>query len=187
MLERLNRQMILSTVCWSNRRSAQKTLAVEWLTTGTYLSYREICLRSHQDFCTRRCRWRTERSFGRGQRFLYKVQAVTQFVLIDDERRTNPQHIKAAEGVKVLALQICSKSRHLRTASVERSQRFARRFVSHQLNDAEKPYVANITDAMKPFLHRLKARGEIAALFLNIAKDLFFLVDLQIGNGRGTA
>jgi len=67
-------------------------------------SYREIYLRSRQDFRTGRCRRRTERGFRRGQRFLYKVQAVTQFVLIDDERRTNPQHIKAAEGVEVLAL-----------------------------------------------------------------------------------
>ena len=30
---------ILSTVCCSNLRSAQKTPAVEWLTTGTYLKW----------------------------------------------------------------------------------------------------------------------------------------------------
>jgi hypothetical protein len=33
------RQMILSTVCCSNRRLAQKTLAVEWLATGTSLKW----------------------------------------------------------------------------------------------------------------------------------------------------
>jgi hypothetical protein len=40
---------------------------------------------------------------------------------------------------------------------------------------------------VKPFLHRLQARREIAALFFNIAKDIFFFVNLQIGDGRGTA
>src|SRR5258708_40172016 len=69
-------------------------------------SYREICLGSRQYLRTGRCRHRTQRGFRRGQRFLYKVQTVTQFLLVDDERRTNPQHIKAAEGVEVLALQI---------------------------------------------------------------------------------
>src|SRR6201981_1121053 len=71
---------------------------------------------------------------------------------------------------------------HLRTTSIERSQRFACHFVFHQLQDAEKSLVANVAHAAILFLDGFQARGEIAALPFDIDKDFFFFVDLQVGD-----
>src|SRR6266850_4454990 len=55
-----------------------------------------------------------------GQPFFHDLQAVAEFLFIDDERRANPQHIEAAECVEMLALQVLGELVHLRAIAIER-------------------------------------------------------------------
>src|SRR6266699_2565162 len=115
------------------------------------------------------------------QRFFLDVQTVAKFLFVDDEWRANPQHIEAAECVKMVAFQVSSELGHLRAAAVERSKRLTRGLVLNELQSAEESFVTNVAHATILLLHGFEAWREIASLSFNVGKDFFFFVDLQIG------
>ena len=57
--------------------------------------------------------------------------------------------------------------------------------VFDELEDTEQAFVADIADAAEFAFHGLEARREIAALALDIGKDLLFFVEIEIGDGGG--
>src|SRR6202007_3118363 len=57
-----------------------------------------FCLAARQNF--RRLRRRKQNGIHYGQRFLHNVQALAEFLFVDNEWRANPQHIETAECVE---------------------------------------------------------------------------------------
>ncbi len=87
-----------------------------------------------------------------------------QLVFSNDERRADPQHVKPDKRVQVLRFQIRRKQPNLRTRAVERRKRLFRGFVANQLDDAEQPFIANVTDAGMILLHAFQTPGQVNAL-----------------------
>src|ERR1700748_2554367 len=113
------------------------------------------------------------------QSFFHDVHTTAELFFIDDERRADPQHIKSAECIEMLALQVRGELAHLRATSVKRRQGFARCFFFHEFQNTEESLVPNVTDATVLLLDRFKASTQIASLPLDVGKNVFFFVDPQ--------